>query len=348
MKAICAACGRQYEVSAEGPPGNCISCGGQLKPPIEEPRVVDVPPVATSSAALPERGPAGQPANAGPVQGGPIDLAGESAAAGITCPNCGKWIEPGAQICTACGYSRRLARTLTTRVGTPEVLKITSRGADGSAPEGREIEAEKRYRREKARQRNAGADAIRLLVATLWLLALGAMVMAAPTQWLAQNLPLKLPGLLLPPQFDALNASLMMLMFLGVALPITAIGVRIAAAVANIETSAYFRWLRTAGVLAAMLVTMEIVFTVDQHFLHLQTHWLIAALALDAGVALMVFTWYLHDLSCSAAIVLALATLISAAVGLFAAAAAFGWLGNFLGIGPVIKPLTTWTWPKLG
>jgi len=62
----------------------------------------------------------------------------------------------------------------------------------------------------------------------------------------------------------------------------------------------------------------------------------------------MAFTWYLHDVSYSAAIVLSFATLISAAVGLFAAAAAFGWVGNFFGIAPAIKPLDTWTWPKLG
>ena len=71
----------------------------------------------------------------------------------------------------------------------------------------------------------------------MWLLVLGAIVMAAPTKWFEQNVPLKLPGLLLPPKFDALNASFMMLMFLCVALPITAIGLRIAAAITTLKST---------------------------------------------------------------------------------------------------------------
>ena len=76
-------------------------------------------------------------------------------AAGITCPNCGKWIEAGAQICTACGYSRRLARTLTSARGDAGDSSASDQMARGSMEE-LEIEAEKAYRRAKVRVAEAG------------------------------------------------------------------------------------------------------------------------------------------------------------------------------------------------
>jgi hypothetical protein len=333
MKATCAVCGRNYEVSAETPRGNCVSCGGQLKP---APASDTSSPTATTPPG-PTTPPAPQPEQA------ELELAGESLATPITCPNCGKVIEAGAQICTACGYSRRLARTLTTRVGTPEILKPKAK-AQSEMPE---IEAEEIYRRAKARANIGSGDTIRLLLSTIALLSLAAMIMLAPTGLLTQFAPLQLPPLLLPPRFDALNATLMMLTFLFVAVPITAIGVRIAAAITNTEINTYFSWLRTAGVLAATLLTMELTFTLNQLFLHLPTFLTLLTIAAVAGLALLLFTWYLHDVTFSNAIVLAIATLISAAVGFFAAAAAFGWLGNLIKIDPVIKPLNQWSWPKL-
>ena len=91
---------------------------------------------------------------------------------------------------------------------------------------------------------------------------------------------------------------------------------------------------------------LEIAFTVDQNILLWQMPLRIIPLAAAAGLALLLFTWYLHDVSFRAAIVLSLVTLIGAAAGLLAAAAAFAWVGNRLGIDPVIKPVNTWTWPK--
>jgi hypothetical protein len=274
-------------------------------------------------------------------ESGTIALAGETPGAaageGMTCPNCGKWIEAGAAICTACGYSRRLARTLTTRVGTPEMMKVKGREEKPDKPPPPEIEAERSYRRAKERARIGRWDWVRLVAAVVWLAALVAMVMSAPTRWLERAANLRMPALLQPPRFDGLNASFMMLAFLVVGVTIAAIGVRVAAAMTNTEISRHFLWLRTGGVMAAALVLMEIGFSVDKAVLHLPWMLVLAGLAVVGVLAVLVFSWWLYDVRLSEGILLAIATIVSAVVGMYVAALAFAWLGNLVGIDPVIR-----------
>jgi hypothetical protein len=216
-------------------------------------------------------------------------------------------------------------------------MKVKGKGREVKEPEKPEIEAERSYRRAKERARIGRWDWVRLIVAVMWLVALVGMVMLAPTRWLEGAANLRMPGLLQPPRFDGLNASFMMLMLLVVAVPIAAIGVRVAAVMSNTEISRYFLWLRAAGVMAAALVLMEIGYSVDQAVLHLDWRLLAMGLAVVGVLAVLLFAWWLYDVRFSEAMVLGLATVVSAAVGLYVAALAFAWVGNLVGIDPVIR-----------
>ena len=341
MQAVCGKCGKLYEVAAEGPLGACVACGGELK------RVV-VPPMAGGAVVTPPivhevktSGSTSEPAN-----GRTLELAEDPLAKGIKCPNCGQWIEAGAEICTACGYSRRLGRTLTTRVGTPEIPRHKAEVAEAK-PEVPEIEAEKQYRRAKTRGRGTGADSLRLFVALVWVWLLGAVVLMAPTVWLREHVPLVMPPVLGDPLFDRMNACLVLGLFFVITAPLAALGVRVAAAITNVEINPYLSWLRTAGVIAAVLCTMEVVYTTDQVILHMEPRWLVVALAAEAAVALLVFTWYLMDVRFSGAMVLWFAILFGGALGLLVAAAAYAWVGPRVGVGSVLPPVGQW-WKVVG
>jgi len=108
----------------------------------------------------------------------------------IRCPNCGNDIPAGAEICTDCGYSRRLGRTLSTRVGNPEIPRIHP---TIEVPPPSETEAEKIYARKRRRRSlRITADTVRLGTALFFLLILTAVTVAIPYGSL-KNAPFLLP-----------------------------------------------------------------------------------------------------------------------------------------------------------
>jgi hypothetical protein len=367
VELLCTSCGRKLEYAGGEPPRFCARCGSPLAsrtPEVVLPPVVAVPPVilppvvtgnaAARSVAPPPLAPSIAPPianeSAPPAEKFPATAADadDVTLEATRCPNCGQMIEAGLEICVACGYSRRLGRTLTTRVGKPEIPRHKAPAA-GPPPvaiapedEARRVDAQQRKPRHAPR---GGADTMRLFIAIVPTLLLAGLLLATPFGVL-KNTPLGLmPGRMTELAQDGQypHAALLLALFLIVVVPITTAGVRIGALVFGIETLSHLAFLKVAGSLSAVLLSADVIYISDHFVFHLGAPWSYAAFGAEAGVALLLFTWYLHAVRFSEAIALCLFTVLSLAIAVFAAAVMYPFFARQLGIAsPLIPGIAEW------
>ena len=265
------------------------------------------------------------------------------------CPNCGQDIHAGAEICTACGYSRRLGRTLTTRVGSPEIPRHKSEVAAApakAAEEEPQVEAERIYAgRSKRRKRTAGgsAETIRLFVAAMFTLLLVGGMIAVPFG-LLRHAPVALPDrMAILADSPLRDTAVLLVLYLLIVVPITTLGVRLGASMSGVEIPSYLTFLRVAGTLSAVIVTADVIFTTNEYMMRLAAPWSYATIGGEAAIALLIFTWYLHSVRIGGALTLWLYTVVFLAIAGFAAAAAYAPVAKFAGVNsPVIPPAGEW------
>jgi hypothetical protein len=315
--------------------------------------ILELQPAADSPAPAPLSTPAADELDLAPLAPAAPPAPVETPADGIPleatrCPNCGQTIAAGSEICVDCGYSRRLGRTLTTRVGNPEIPRHKSPAADPApAAKEPEVEAERLYAQQKKRRRAArgSGDNMRLFTSILLTLMLAGLVIATPLGVLKNTpfglLPGRMTELAEPGQYP--HAALLLALFLLVVVPITSLGIRVGAFIASVETANYLTFLRVAGTLSVVLVTAEVIYISDHFVFKLPHPWGLVAIASEAAIALLIFTWYLQAVRLYGAIALWLFTVVFLAIAVFAAAAAYPFLARLLGIEhPLLPGIGEW------
>jgi len=125
--------------------------------------------------------------------------------------------------------------------------------------------------------------------------------------------------------------------------PILALGVRIGASLSGIEITEHMSLLRSVGTISVLLLTADVVFTVNEVMLKLEPRFFYILLSCETGVALLIFTWYLHGVRFSAAIALWIYSVLFLALGVAVASAAYNPLARLLKIdAPFLPPVGEW------